>query len=366
MAITAVNSVLFRNNIGFTGNKNKGNKQPEAVRSSSSLSKAVPLATLLAMSPLVTTKSSAANKIDLDKNKIELVEAPQVKQTLPTDGKVVAQKRILSEEDEDGISSEVFVKDVGTKAMPLHAIYVKVSDLDDRLADREGLEGNVIAVVNLHYNVKGDDGFKGMELGVKQVIVQDKNDENMFWGVSSKPLREYIESVINNPKYTPLPKITDITREIRPTYSTGLQNVATDPSWKQKVAGKSVKPGNQINSAIVEGASGMWVVGAFSKDDNPDNYEAIVIIKDNVQYKVDELRTITGNLENYSLIDTISYNQINVTDADGNKHVILDEELFNILGTLPNDPNFNNAFKTKTTTENHLILPNGTISKLNY
>lgn len=356
MAITAVNSVSFKNsNIGFTGNKKNENKQPQA-RSSTSYAKAVPLATLLAMSPLVTTNSNAADKIDTNKNNIELVESQAVNQK--NKGTVVEHKFIASDDDVL-FQANIYVRNIGSKASPEHMIWLKGASMSDMFFGNGGIEGKVVGLMDINYNLRGSNNYNAGNMKFRQVLIENEEDSDLLPGISVEPVVDYIESVIKNPKYKPNARMLPIKYDIQPTYSHGLETSEPDVSWMTKVKGKVVAPGRLINTATVQGTSGEWILGAYSSDSNLDNYEGVVIAKDDVRLKVDELRTVNAVFRNSHEISTDTYNQINVTDADGNKHVILDQKLFEILLSLCNDPDCNKAFKVTESDETHGILPNG-------
>ena len=65
MAIAPITNTLTRNsNVAFTALRVKKDKQEQESGSSSSFMKAVPLATMLAMSPLTVANINAADRID--------------------------------------------------------------------------------------------------------------------------------------------------------------------------------------------------------------------------------------------------------------------------------------------------------------
>lgn len=377
MAIAPINSVLSRNyNIGFSGkNKKDNNVHNEISKKSTSFVKAAPLAAVIAMSPLTIQNIQSAEKLPANSHNIELVEnraASEISQS----STVISHKE-FEDATELGLSADVYLTKNPKGSKNANSVEVAVSSMDDRIYDMEGLKGTVRGLINLTYEIYGDDGNEYGKLKLRQFLVEDKNNPGDLYNVTSSQVSDYLESIINNPKYDTGIETINLTRKIRPTVSTGLQNVPTDPStWMEKARRTRQNFGKEIVTAEVQGSHAKYQLVGYSTDDDDSDFEVLTIGELGTyegipamigpEMKVDAIRDVNTQFYNYDIFDSVDYSQINISKDGVGKFVIMDDALVKALRNAMGAPQFNNAYKVESNIENVMVLPSGLVAKMDY
>ena len=366
MAIAPISSVLSRNyNIGFN----------EISKKSTSFVKAAPLAAVIAMSPLTIQNIQSAEKLPENSHNIELVEnraASEISQS----STVISHKE-FEDATELGLSADVYLTKNPKGSKNANSVEVAVSSMDDRIYDMEGLKGTVRGLINLTYEIYGDDGNEYGKLKLRQFLVEDKNNPGDLYNVTSSQVSDYLESIINNPKYDTGIETINLTRKIRPTVSTGLQNVPTDPStWMEKARRTRQNFGKEVVTAEVQGSYAKYQLVGYSTDDDDSDFEVLTIGKLGTyegipamigpEMKVDAIRDVNTQFYNYDIFDSVDYSQINISKDGVGKFVIMDDALVKALRNAMGAPQFNNAYKVESNIENVIVLPSGLVAKMDY
>lgn len=224
MPVSAINNVFTKaNNVGFTSlksNKDKNNIKQES-RSSSAFMKAVPLAAVLAMSPLTTANLSAAERIDNPAHNIELVELNGVEEA-NQNRKIVATKVFPSRAD--GYSS-VKVRLVNTTG---GAGFDKAELV---FADRNGVEYDdgefaayVSEIATYNFAIISDDGVNQGTMPLNVVYAKSPMVSGRPVDYAHDELFNYLkEQLAKNPKKNVIP-VNTYNRKLGPTLGGGLQN----------------------------------------------------------------------------------------------------------------------------------------------
>lgn len=375
MAITPISNALTRNyNVGFTGkNKKSENVHPNSSNKAMTFVKAAPLAAVIAMSPLTTQNIQSAEKLPKSHN-IEFVENHSTDDALQN-STIISHKE-FEDATELGLNADVYLTKNPKGSKNANSVEVAVTSMDDRLYDQKGLQGIVKGLINLTYEIFGDDGNEYGKLKLRQFLVEDKNNPGDFYNVTSSKVSDYLESIVKDPKYDTGIETLNLTRKIRPTVSTGLQNVPTDPSWMEKAKKVSQDFGKEVVTAEVQGTFGKYQLVGYSTDGDDSNFEVLTIGKLGTyegipamigpEMKVDAIREVNTQFYNYDIFDQVTYNQINISKDGVGHFVIMDDELAAALRSATGAPQFNKAYELKSDIENVLVLPSGTVAKMDY
>lgn len=368
MAIAPINCTLQRTNrnIEFAGKVRKENNNHSSSPKASVL-KTIPLATLLAMSPLNATNSVRAAATNLNNNNIELVESSTnsaQQKLLQNRGKTLFTKEHSWEEDKNGISSQIEVYDIGNSQKPVHMIAARVHSLDDDLFGTGALEGDIMYLANVKLKLVGDDGVPYDMISFKQTVIRDKNNNNLLMAVSSDPLAATVESIINNPKYKTLAKVVDIEREVSMTCDEGLNSKPVDTSWMKKWSEDNIQYGKPIDVTMIHGTNNRYILTIYDTDGDETTYEALSLERSGVpRMKVDAIKSHNLSMENYGPIGQTTYEQVNLSHPKAGKHVIADEKLIQVLKSLIGTEMFNNAYKLESADDDKFVAGNGIIYK---
>ncbi|HIS35051.1 TPA: hypothetical protein IAC10_00265 [Candidatus Scatousia excrementigallinarum] len=222
MPIAPISNTLTRNyNVGFTSLKIHNDKKNSENHSSGSFMKAVPLAAMIAMSPLNVTNVNAADRIDESHN-IELVETQGVDEVEQTQRKVVALKEFPYT---DG--KRFIVKLINTTGGEgFDRIELARIGKDGTLYDNNSVNTFIKAINKYNISVISDDGvnqgtFPHTVLDQRKIMRQrfpifERYDE----------MSDYIlEQLANNPKENVIP-VNEYNMKIAPTLGGAFQNNA--------------------------------------------------------------------------------------------------------------------------------------------
>lgn len=378
MAISPISNALTRNyNVGFNGNNKKsGNRGNNVSHNVTSFVKAAPLAAVIAMSPLTTQNIQALDKLPntahttlVYNNNANAID--DIRQS----GNIISHKEFEDATDL-GLSADVNLIKNPKGAETKNSVEVFVSSQDDRIYDLGGLQGKVRGLVNVTYEIYGDDGNEYGKFRIRQFLVEDKNNPGDIYNVTASKVSDYIESIVNNPNYDTGIETLNLTRKIRPSVSTGFQNVPTDPSWMEKAKKTFTNFGKEIVTAEVQGDYGTYQLVGYSTDGNDDDFEVLTIGKlgeyegiramVGPEMKVDGIRDINSQFFSYDIFDSMDYSQVNISKEGVGKFAIMDDGLVKALRNAMGAPQFNNAYKVDSNIEHILVMPSGLISKLNY
>lgn len=220
MAIAPISSVLSRNyNIGFTSLKTSRRKNDDSNYRTSYI-KAIPLATMLAMSPLNAVTVNSAEPLDTSHN-IELVETTVVSDVDQTQRKIVASKEFPYNNRSNAKVRVDLVNTTGGAGFDKVEL-VYTSKLGKTYDDGE-FNNYVKDITTYNFTVISDDGVNQGTLPYN-VITTGAFAINADIPLVHDDVAKYIkEQLANNPKKNVIPMKT-VGRTISPTLGGGFQN----------------------------------------------------------------------------------------------------------------------------------------------
>ena len=280
MAIQAISSVTNKgySNISF----GKRGEKPAKNHNVTSPMKAVPLAVLIAMSPLTTTNAENIMRAESNANTIELAEAPQ------------SQVLIYGDVFKSRNGSEVTVMALNTKGGTdsFDQILLKVGDVTFEAKD----------LVDREIYLYKDNGDKEGPLNIKEVIGETElNGKKERFSFIDPNIVNYVEAVVAQP--TNQSNIKSVRKDhsnLIIANSKGDLLFVTDEYLKNELFRKAQRVFKDKSSAIgvpyakkfvqaeelkdlamyQEGRYGNYKIRFFDIDDDKSNYETITIQKD--------------------------------------------------------------------------------------
>ena len=347
MAIMPVSgvSVNKKNNIiNFEGKKNKEVTAPQ--RSYTSSVKAIPLAVLIAMSPV---NASSANTISSQPN-VETIEN--------TVGVTNNQDNIklVFEESPAERSRFQFYSKTNNK-----------NSIDEVVLRLTGHPFDVEKLVNTTLELVGDDGISAGEVKFKQLILAPSTGEPVTMGDANETRCEYIQKFIDGKlpsvKNNNAIPVENQKRVIRLGLGCELQNVKPNTSWLVDGANRKEAFGLEIGHLDVKTNTGDYRVTVYDMDDSKNDFEVVTIKReDGPEFKVAALRGAQVKLEDFGGdIANLNFGVIELNKRHSkNTARIINNELFEALAGLLRDTGYNNAFETSITSSLVSVL-NGVV-----
>lgn len=222
MAISPISSTSTRsNNINFTAKKQK-NQEKFSNPTSNSLTKAIPLATLLAMSPLTAVNINSANNTNASHN-IEVVSINGAEDLTQNQREIVASKEFPYNIGSSAKLRVDFVNTTGGEGFD--KIEVVTTGKNGVVYD-EGEFNNVVKDINTYnLTVISDDGVNQGTISYNVINTKALGLMNDIPIVHDE-LAQYLKNQLaNNPKKDKIP-VNIYNRKIAPTLGGGLQNNA--------------------------------------------------------------------------------------------------------------------------------------------
>lgn len=366
MAIQPISSANLRNtNVSFGIKKETKENKTGFIKASSI---AVPLSTLIALSPLNTTQSDAKNKVFGDVSpKIEMVDS-YAEASSVSDVNQSENLQTYKQVELKGENGEKYV------------LFFKSRNMDGKIQEVRALVGNDNLSEEEIKRLDATDGYyQSISFGevrpVKMRIISDDNQEgpiitfnqllmkkgkvdfgyNYSRGVSSEKIANYIKdfadgkipglvndgAIING-------ELIDI--KVSPGSFGNLQNgVNTDNAWKR--VGKYTKQdfGTLMLETDISAGYGNYTLRAYNKDENLEDFEVVTVQKEGEgEFEVAKLEANKIHFSDYASIGTVDLGFVDLYKAYTKKTKvarIVDELLFNTLVEVMNDTRFNSAYK---------------------
>lgn len=375
MAIQPISSAIFNNrtanNVSFEA-KSKESKKHSTIKSAAM---AVPLATLIAMSPLNTSASERNNVFGNEAARVEMAEVQQSNRIRFTKG--------VDNETGNSFVRTNFDANAGTgKEKDLYTITflssthdgkyqeVKLSRENDPKVDIDGkiLKKAVIVkeIRPIKYKLVGDDGVCGLNISFDQIVT----DTNRSY--SSDAVMELIKSFAEG-KLDGIVNDGAIKIGEPKEWSAGLDPVGRlypfgdgskrkgGTDWLEEGRETSESFGKCILNTNIKTRDGEYELMAYSSDGNDKDFENVVIQKKGEgKFKVAGITFINYNLWNNTHIGDFTLRKVDVYKRNSKEKArLLDQELCDILLEVTKDTRFNNAYKTENITSHSSVRPNG-------
>ena len=345
-AISGVKNSSF-NNINFEARKNKKGS-PVSNPTVSSTVKAVPLAVLLAMSPMTTTNAENIMRGEANTNAIELVNAQSSSR--------VVESKIF---EKDFTNYTVSVEKTSQADNP-YKIRVEAKSTED-MFNKFYYDGYVTGFNKVNYGVYDDSGRKVSQFNYKHAVLSDVNNEYVPESVTDEDVCKYVEQLMA--KYNTGVKPQNQNFALKMTTYGDLIHTKPSTNWLQETeVAYSGKYGKIINTGDVETEDGPYRVYLNSTDGDDKSFEAVSIVnKDGtIRHRVSGVIACSAEIHP-SLGDKVTdleLHQINIIDPNGRQRVICNKELWNVLIRLSNVAEFNDAYYLKDVKRVHRYTNN--------
>lgn len=327
--------------------------------------KAVPLAVMLAMSPLNKVQSENNTVKNADKDKTEVVATPQQPQE-----KVIRSKYVKYENgppeieytytDCDGDLSTFEHLEINCLRLTSIGSY---GDFD---ASYQIFAGGVKSLNNYSFDIVGSDGRSHGTWKYSQLIMDEGGNSKHEYSLAYPGVIEDVLEDMNSPANNTDFEIKNITRPLYPGYGGGLSSYREpDLSWIQKVKDTPCNFGSPCFLAEVQTQVGKYSIIAFSNDSDRGNYETLVFNRDDgLKFKLDGLRQmdIVVKTDDIRYNENIVLNAIDISWPNVGKFTIYDDELFNaLLDMAQQDKDNNNAIPVSVETSTYEVDEDGVI-----
>ncbi len=359
MAVRPVTSVNFsvntRNDIAFSGRKDENRKHSSNIRSTVV---AVPLATLIAMSPLNT---QSANRANLD---VEAAERTELVINAPSqEPQVISSKNFHL-----GAGQELIFNALSTDGNPdnFEKIQIKWKQPISK-AKHETFEMTELSKLN--YSVVGDDGNSANgKVSLYEMLTKGLDGRfqgrNMTFSLNDS-MAAYLKSLLNSPKNNTDVVQKTYTNKLRPTSENQLQNVPNGNIIKNAPAYKCAL--KNVGQQDFEGCYGTYTFRYYTFDENEDNMELLTITPPGGTELV-----CMGAYTNTALFSDgrgghkeIKYETIKLMDNNDKKYMICDEDISAWLYHITQTSAFNGGYEIKNLPPvEYTILSKGVVAPI--
>ena len=339
MNISPINNISFTT-LQFTG-KNKNNT--DSTKSTTRLGMAVPLATLIAMSPMTTV--GTANIPDVN----TVILESTMKDKLPENTNLLKTERYRGN---DGIVRKLYYVNNKEGSNKVNDIYINDGDLDGK---------RITEYKNVTLKLVGDDGVEAKTFKFPQLTVQATDDANSVYGYTEPNISAQLAKFLLSDENKTGIKTKNITKTLK-AGRYGLENVNS-----QNTGWTKVKPEGSFGHPVagwtrqVDGET--YTINAYTTDRNKKDYEVVTIKRaGEPEFRVANLKNVTSSLIDAGApIGDFSYNQITLLKNKGTETArIFNDALFADLKELTNDP-ANKAFKLEDVEETQIVDHKGNI-----
>lgn len=379
MAIQPISSAIFNNrtanSVNFEG-KSKEGKKHSTIKSSAM---AVPLATLIAMSPLNTSAAERNSVFDSEDAKIEMADVKQF-------GKIKFYKG-YDRNTKNSFVHAIWDEEKGTNGKNDELCITFISSTHDgkyqklvfssrneydkiqqkakeRYKEPEPYKVIITGFRPVEMVIVGDDGVPATKLEFEQLESEE------YGCYSSETALKLINDFVSGKlegmendgaiKRNPLLKVR---AAVEPKGRLYPLLYPKNTSWLDEGRTTTEDFGECIFSKKVKTKFGEYKIMAYDSDDNKKDFESLVIQKKGEgMYKVANLNYINCNVWDKMHICELTLKRVELYTRNGkNKVRLIDNELYDILLELTKDKRFNNAYKKDTYTEHSRIRPDGII-----
>lgn len=332
MPVSAISSVFTKsNNVNFTSLRSNKDKYGNDYDKSSSFMKAVPLAAVLAMSPLTTANIHAADRIDNPAHNIELAEARGVDATEQT-RKIISTKEFPSRaENYESVKVRLVNNTGGAGFDKIELIFRDRNGLE---YDDGDLSNYVTEIATYNFAIISDDGVNQGTMPLNIVYSKTPTLSSISPAAyAHDDVVNYIkEQLAKNPKKNVIP-VNTYNRKLSPTLGGGLQNnpkkitinnaqgITVDPNSYTLADRKQVVGENDKYSLrIYKNKNGGANLVTCEKASNPGKLFRVALVGDfsaNIEKNADSpsiatypLTILRNNNDGFGLMDSVLANEL--------------------------------------------------------
>ncbi|MCQ2740398.1 MAG: hypothetical protein MJ237_09290 [bacterium] len=324
------NSNLNHINVNFEGKKDKNNVS----RSVTNTIKAVPLAVLLAMSPLKTTDVKAQNLIIVLLNPNKYIPI----QTQYNSEKIINDK-----------FGKYIIKPVKDSKTGNYRISVRFSHyIDDSVY--AGFDGYVTDINAVTYRFYDDRNKRFDKMTFNEAVVScNVGKDKIKIGITKPEVTEYIKTLSD--QYNNIIKTNSYDHNIKLMPSGVPDYEQVDASWEIAAKKNPETFGKPMHLWEINTSDGIYKVIIYSNDKNTSDFEEVSIQKGD-KGPVMRVSELIDGFVNYSSnsyeVKQINFNQINVTNSKVGTFTINNKELQEFLQKLCNVDENNSKIPVKT------------------
>lgn len=325
--------------VNFEGKKEKEFNYSNTM---STTLKAVPVAVLIAMSPL---NASSTNNVLNNTNINKIENFTQL-------ADVNDNTTLVHEESPIPRSKFQFYSKSGSK-----------KSIDEVVLRLTGHPFIVKGLTNTTLNLVGDDGLSAGELKFPQLILRPLTDNSLVMGDSNSERCDFVQSFldgnIQGVKNNNSIPVKNVNRTIRFGTDCELQNVGPDTSWLNEGLKYKEFFGFESGHLDVKTKNGNYRVTVYNRDNNKNDFEVVTIKREGgAEFRVSALRGAQVKLEDFgNKIADLSVGIVEVRKRNSEKTAkIVNAELFEAICELKGDVGFNNAFDTSISSSTISVL----------
>lgn len=365
MAIAPISSVSFRNNYNQVNFEGKKKDKTSGLHVSSSI-KAIPLATLIALSPLNNVEADAQVRAASAKPRTEvvqgienpnLIKAERLHNVVKDPTGKEPDDLVIQFYDRDGNKStteEIFLFSKITKKYALMYPELEMGRYD--------INSAVKGINNFKLKIVGDDGKLMGTYTQSQVEMQD------LGSLSNPDIVGYITDFLSSDKNNTNIAVRNVSNTLLPAGNFGLSaRKKLDTSWIEKAKqNDNYNWGEVVKSGQVSTQQGDYYFTFHSSDKNPDDVEAIVVRRsDGLRFKLEGLKElIIHNETNDGYQDSFAVGCINISWPNVGKFTIFDNELYNFLFEMARDKNLGKSISITSSERTIELLSDGNVMKI--
>lgn len=351
MAIAPISSVSFRNNYNQVNFEGKKKEKSSGLHVSNSI-KAIPLATLIALSPLNTVDADAQVSVNANRYQTEVANSRQINSFNRAD--------VIEYRDFNYNGFDVRINLVKDKQNPATKNIWMEWEHDSGI----GGSGYVSRFNHIKYNIIGEDSNSGGNVNFNAIYyMQDGGNSEHLQTFSNPDVCDYVNNLIKNNRTSVLKK--NVVLNLSPTIDGWIKNSRHNNSidWIEQAKNNVQQWGNKVGFWEVNTDDGKYKVFAYSTDNNNENFERIAIEKEGGPTL--QVKDLVGGLAKFETIDNIikevDLYQINVKKGNAGVHAIYNQQLWEFIASLYQYKRNNNSIEAFDSHYRYNILENGDI-----
>ncbi len=358
MAISPINSVSFRNNYNQVNFEGKKHEKSDGLRVSNSI-KAIPLATLIALSPLNNIEADAQVK-NTHANRIEVVQAKTYDKILfDGDSSIGLKFRYLSSD-----SDNQTIEKIDAESQELLS-FVAGSSRQIENAEVKSINNYQLSLVGADGNAVGS--IKHSQLELRGVA--NNEGRRKYYPIANEQIVNDFTSFANSDRNNGAIQIRSVKNTLyaAPGKMPSTYN-KVNTSWMDKTKEGNFNFGTLLKEDNLSTQKNNYTLKFYSSDNKDNDVETILCEReDGVRFKIDGLRVLNLKVVAEESYDDspMSLGCIDISWPNVGKFTIFDNDLFTSLAKLGQYSNFTKAVNLSQSNYNIMINSDGSISKVN-
>lgn len=358
MAIAPISNVSFRNNYNQVNFEGKKREKSSGLHVSNPV-KAIPLAALIALSPLNGVDAGAQVRTQ-NSHAIDVVDTRTYNNIFIDDNSSIGLKFRFISSDSDNQTIE--------------RIKAESQELFDFVAGSRRVieDADVKSINNYELSLVGADGNKVGTIRHSQLELRgmpNNEGRRKYYPIANETIVNDFVSFANSKKNNGAIQVRNVKNTLvaSPGKMPSTFN-KLDTSWMEKTKQGSFDFGTLVKKDNFSTEKNNYTIKFYSSDNNGSDIETITCEReDGVRFKIDGLRVINLKLiaeESYN-DDPMPFGCIDISWPNVGKFTIFDNELFTALAGLAQYKNFAGAVNLSQIDYNIMINSDGSVLKVN-